>query len=194
MKANKIYLINLPHRIDRLKIAKKQFEQAGIEYTVFPAIDAKRMGIRGMNIENQGLIGCYLSHFFILQEAVINKYERIAIFEDDIIFVPDFKSKFENAFAQVPAKWELLYLGYYERLGRNGFKIQIEENVVIPKDTWGTHGFMIQNDGIKKMWEKLKTIKTHIDVQISQDIVPSLYTYCIYPALCHQSGSKSDIK
>lgn len=194
MQTDKTYLINLDYRIDRFKMAKKQFEREGINYTIFPAIDARKMGIRGMNIENQGMIGCFLSHFFILQEALINGYKRIAIFEDDVILENDFKLKFETAFSQVPEKWELLYLGYYERLGQDGFKIRISENVVIPKDTWGTHGFMVQNEGIKKMWEKLKVIKTHIDVQISQEIVPDLYTYCLYPALCRQSGIKSDIQ
>lgn len=191
--ADKTYLINLEYRIDRLRMAKQQLEKAEIEYTLFPAIDSKKMGIKGTTIENQGLIGCFLSHFFILQEAVMNGYKSIAVFEDDIIFVSDFKNKFEKYMGSIPEKWQLFMLGYYERL-ENGHKTMISENIVIPHSTWGTHGYIVRNEGIKIMWENLKTIHTHIDVQISNKIISKLYTYCAYPALVHQIGVKSDIQ
>src|SRR3990167_5252876 len=184
--AGKIYIINLPHRIDRLRMAKLQFDKAGVtNYTVFPAIDARRLKIKGTTEDNQGLIGCFLSHYFILQEAIINKYKRIVVFEDDVILVNDFKERFEQGMKQVPDKWQLLYLGYYERSG-NG-KIKVNDNITIPKNTWGTHAYMIQNDGIKIMYDNLQEIKTHIDIQIGEHIVPKMYTYCIYPAICNQS-------
>lgn len=190
--ADKTYLINLPYRTDRLRVSKKQLEQAGIEYTLFPAIDARKMKIVGVDEKNQGLVGCFLSHFFILQEAVINNYKKIVVFEDDIIMVDNFKSKYEEAISQISNKWQMLYLGYYERTGEG--KLKVSENITIPKNTWGTHAYMLQNDGIKIMYDNLQEIKTHIDIQIGSDIVPKMYTYCIYPALCHQSGIKSDIK
>lgn len=190
---DKTYVINLPHRVDRLRIAKQQFAKAGIcNYTVFPAIDAKRLKIKGTVEDNQGLIGCFLSHYVILQEAIINGYKRIAIFEDDILLVQDFKEKFDIAYEQVPDKWQMLYLGYYERTG--AAKVQVSENVTIPKNTWGTHAYMVQNKGIKIMYDNLQTIRSHIDVQITEDIVPKMYSYCISPAICYQSGIKSDIQ
>lgn len=186
------YLINLPHRKDRLRVATEQMRRADIPFTLFPAIDARKLGIKGVKEDNQGLIGCFLSHYFILQEAVLNGYKRIAVFEDDIVIVPDFKGKFDEAYKQVPDKWQMLYLGYYERTG--AAKVQVSENVTIPKNTWGTHAYILQNEGIKIMYDNLQTIRSHIDVQISEDIVPKMYTYCISPALCYQSGIKSDIK
>lgn len=190
---DKIYLINLPHRTDRLRIAKQQFIKAGIErYIVFPAIDARKLKLKGTTEDNQGLIGCFMSHYFILQEAILNGYKRLTIFEDDIILVNDFKEKFEEGIKQVPDKWQMLYLGYYERTGKG--KIQVSENITIPKNTWGTHAYMVQNNGIKIMYDNLQTIRTHIDIQINEDIVPKMYSYCISPAICHQSGIKSDIK
>lgn len=191
--ADKIYLINLPHRIDRLKMAKNQFLKAGItDYTIFPAIDARKLNIRGITEGNQGLIGCFLSHYFILQTAIMNGYKRIAVFEDDVILVSEFEENFKCGMSQVPDKWQMLYLGYYERTGQG--KIQVSENITIPKNTWGTHAYMVQNEGIKIMYENLQEIKTHVDIQIGRDIVPKMYTYCISPAICNQSGIKSDIK
>lgn len=193
INCDKSYLINLPNRTDRLRIARKQFEAAGVPMpTIFPAIDARRLKITGTTEANQGLIGCFLSHYFILQQAVLNGYKRIAIFEDDVLLVPDFKEKFWTAYDQVPEKWQMLYLGYYERTG--AAKVKVTDNVTIPKNTWGTHAYMLQNEGIKIMYDNLQTIRSHIDVQISEDIVSKMYTYCISPAICNQSGIKSDIK
>lgn len=190
---DRTYIINLPHRKDRIRVAKQQFAREGIDMpTIFPAIDARRLKLRGTVEENQGLIGCYLSHFFIIQEAIIYGYKRIAIFEDDILLVSDFKKKFEEGYAQVPDKWQMLYLGYYERSGKG--KLKISENVSIPKNTWGTHAYMLQGDGIRIMYDNLQTIRSHVDVQITEDIVPKMYTYCINPAICNQSGIKSDIQ
>lgn len=191
--ADKTYLINLPHRTDRLRIAKQQFANAGVEgVQIFPAIDAKRMRLRGLTEDNQGLIGCFMSHFFILQEAIMNGYKRVAVFEDDVLLVNDFAEKMNIAMAQIPAKWEMLYLGYYERSGKG--KVQVSENITIPKNTWGTHAYIVQNRGIQIMYENLQTIRTHIDIQITEDIAHKMYTYCVSPAVCHQSGIKSDIQ
>lgn len=193
LNCDKTYLINLPHRTDRLRIAKQQFQKAGMDMPlIFPAIDARKLKLRGTTEENQGLIGCFLSHYFILQEALLNGYKRIAIFEDDVILNSDFQENFKCGMSQVPDKWQLLYLGYYERTGQA--KIQVSENITIPKNTWGTHAYMVQGDGIKILYDNLQTIRTHIDIQIGEDIVPKMYTYCISPAICHQSGIKSDIK
>lgn len=191
--AEKTYLINLVHRTDRLKIAKAELNRAGItDYTIFPAVDARKLKIKGTEEDNQGLIGCFLSHLFILQEAMMNKYKSVAIFEDDILMTGDFESRYNKAMEQIPDTWQMLYLGYYERSG--GPKIQISENITIPRDTWGTHAYILRNEGIKIMYDNLQVIKSHIDVQISHEIVPKMYTYCVYPSLVNQSGIKSDIK
>jgi GR25 family glycosyltransferase involved in LPS biosynthesis len=193
LPCDRTYLINLPHRTDRLRIAKKQFEREGItDYTVFPAIDARRLKLKGTTEDNQGLIGCFLSHYFIIQMALINGWKKIAIFEDDLLLVPDFQKKFDAAMTQVPEKWQMLYLGYYERSG--AAKIQVSENITIPKNTWGTHAYMLKGEGIKIMYDNLQTIRSHIDVQMSEYIVPKMYAYCVSPALVHQSSIKSDIK
>lgn len=189
---DKTYLINLPERTDRLRFAKKQFAKAGIEMPmIYPAVDAKKLKLTGTELFNQGLIGCFMSHYIILQHALLNGYKRIAIFEDDVVLVPDFKEKFDQAIEQVPAKWQLLYLGYYERY--NKAKLQVSENITIPKNSWGTHAYMVQNEGIQMMFDNLQTIHAHLDVQIDERIVPKMYTYCVFPAICNQSGMKSDI-
>ena len=67
--ADRTYLINLPHRSDRLRIAKQQFAKEGIPMpTIFPAIDAKKLKLKGTTEDNQGLIGCFMSHYLYFRK------------------------------------------------------------------------------------------------------------------------------
>lgn len=92
-----IYLINLRRRPDRLKRMMQSFNELGIESEVFSAIDGKdinanyikKLGIKQLNNYKDpwwkrdmkyGEIGCFLSHYFIWQEIVQNKYEKVSFF------------------------------------------------------------------------------------------------------------------
>lgn len=59
-----------------------------------------------------GEIACSLSHRNIYQAIVDNNWNRILIFEDDV--VPDFDNlcQLETALKELPEDWELFYLGY----------------------------------------------------------------------------------
>src|ERR1043165_9507950 len=118
MEFDKIYLINLDQRPDRYEDSLLQLNSIGLKNVIrFPAINAKAMGITKRDLDNPGLIGCFLSHYFILQEAVMNNYKRLLIFEDDVTFIKGFNEAFAYAKKQLPDDWEMVYLGYTERFG-----------------------------------------------------------------------------
>ncbi len=194
MDFDKIYLINLNHRHDRLQKSMAEVERIGLENVKrFPAINAKALGITKKDLDNPGLIGCFLSHFAILQEAVVNNYKRLLIMEDDVTFINGFNEAMTYALEQLPSDWELVYLGYTERYGENTFKKRVSDSIVIPNDPWGTQAYIVQNEGIRILYENLQHIKDHIDIQISRYINPKLKVYELYPSLCPQSGAESDI-
>lgn len=61
---------------------------------------------------NTGEIACSLSHCNIYEAIIHNNWQRVLILEDDV--VPDFNTLpgLESALQQLPAHWELCYLGY----------------------------------------------------------------------------------
>jgi GR25 family glycosyltransferase involved in LPS biosynthesis len=194
MKFDRIYVINLDKRIDRYKSFQNEAQKIGLENVVrFPAINAKELGFTKRDLDNPGLIGCFMSHYFILQEAVINNYERVLIFEDDATFVEGFNERLTYSLQELPADWELVYLGYTERYGLHTYKSRIAESITIPNDPWGTQAYMLQGAGIRIMYENLKEIRDHIDIQMSRYICNKLKAYEIFPTLCPQSGAQSDI-
>lgn len=61
---------------------------------------------------NEGEIACSLSHRMIYQAMVDNNWQRVLILEDDV--VPDHQqlAVLGNCLEELPADWELCYLGY----------------------------------------------------------------------------------
>lgn len=60
-----------------------------------------------------GEVACALSHRRIYEDAVENGYARILVLEDDVAFQRQNLPAFSQAWAELPADWEFLLLGYY---------------------------------------------------------------------------------
>lgn len=125
----RIYLINLKRREDRLLESIKEFHENGIEnYTIFEAYD---------NPSN-GHAGCTRSHRMLLREIADGPHDRVLILEDDFAAVNlmrlrlagfkegnpvwdtfmslnngtgDLNQRFNCLTPWLPSEWDCLYLG-----------------------------------------------------------------------------------
>lgn len=61
-----------------------------------------------------GEIGCALSHRRIYEDAVANGWSRVVVFEDDVVPRPEALPHLPAALEQLPAGWDLCYLGYWK--------------------------------------------------------------------------------
>jgi GR25 family glycosyltransferase involved in LPS biosynthesis len=59
----------------------------------------------------RGAYGCLLSHVEVVKQARQEKAPAVLIFEDDAVFDPEFQSKLATFINEVPADWDMLYLG-----------------------------------------------------------------------------------
>ena len=70
-------------------------------------------------------IACAMSHRAIYQDIVENNYQRVLIFEDDVLPIYQNLSAFSAVVEELPDDWELLMLGYHaEKLPTFKYKIQ----------------------------------------------------------------------
>ena len=222
IKTDKNWLISLKDRPDRFNNVKKQFEKHKIDYELFYGINGKKIGLfftkrnsewylsnhwYGQNIEIDmipttrcpfpkskmaGMAGCFLSHFLCIQDAYMKWYERIAIFEDDVIFSDDFVKRLEKEIKEVPENWDILYL--WRQSQRGNTPTYHSKNIVVPNDVRWMHGYMVQWKGIKKLYDLLCEWQTdHIDVMINRKFSKELNIYGFWEQLCHQWLSQSNI-
>lgn len=125
---DKVYVITLERAKERQEKFNKTFNGLNYEF-LFGADNAnfKKADLIEKNIYNEtlakkherhshtmieGQIGCAWSHKLVYEKIVENNYSRVLICEDDIVPDPANFSLIPKVFNELPADWELLYLGY----------------------------------------------------------------------------------
>ena len=125
---DKIYVITLSRATDRHEHIKEELK--GLNYSLFWGQDKDQFDVKELeekNIYNEslarqshrwnkamppGMIGCSWSHKLIYEDVIKNNYDRVLILEDDIIIDQTSIATFPQIVKELPADWELLYLGY----------------------------------------------------------------------------------
>jgi len=124
----KVYVITLKRATDRHTHVKK--ELTGLNYSLFYGQDKLEFDVKELERKNiynadlakkyhrygkpmpAGMIGCSWSHKLIYEDVIKNNYQKVLILEDDIIINKQAITQFASALKELPANWELLYLGY----------------------------------------------------------------------------------
>lgn len=135
-------------------------------------------------------IGCALSHINIYKHMIDENIEQAVIFEDDSQIEEGFSSVLENI-NRFPKDWELVLLGYYsdpitEKCSRSSLRYRkkvtgLHQTVRPIEHAYGTHGYLINQKGAKKLLKKLSVIKKPIDHYTSDD--NNLNLYAVYPRI-----------
>lgn len=191
IKIDKKYVISLDHRQDRKDSAIREFEKAGIEnYIFYPGFNTRKIGVLGHYLKNYGTTGCYISHQALIHEAYANNYKNILIMEDDLGFVDDFNSIFQDYWKDIPSDYDLVWIGSNEL--KKGSSIKITDKVSIPGQVWGAHCYIVSQAGINKLYTHLNStpMKNHVDVIINN--IPGLIQFNFTLSLSNQKGMGTD--
>jgi glycosyl transferase family 25 len=192
---DKVYLINLDRRPDRLDNFQKQVEKYNLgEYERISAVDGKEV-----NLDNYtknilpGELGLVLTNLNIIKDAKQNNYKNILILEDDCSFTDEILN-IDEYFDVLPLDWDMLYMGGNHNTHMNMPEpIKVNEKVVKLHSTYSTHFI-----GIKE------TLFDHIEIILSKYQVPLdvsyvklqkiFNIYSFYPAIAKQMVDFSDIQ
>ncbi len=153
------YLINLDRAKERFLAVDEQFQQAGVSYERFSAVDARFLDQEKYQINNQytrdfipGEIGCYLSHIKVLRKFLESDNQFAVIVEDDAKLASDYKAILEKAlstYQDLPAndQWDVLKLFNGKR--RNIFVKKLDEKHFI-----GSCGSSIPITTLAAVWTR----------------------------------------
>lgn len=100
--------LKLPEAIEPLET----FRQKYLDYRHYIAriqFMERKLGRRA--IQSPGALGYALSYISILTEAIAREFERIMIFDDDIILHKEFNNEFQKRMDNLPTDWMLIMLG-----------------------------------------------------------------------------------
>ena len=186
MKVNdyfdKVIVINLDRRTDRMEKLAPQLEKLDIKYKRFSAVDGKKLDI-------DPIVAGLQSHLQVMKQIA---GQRVLILEDDAQFVEDFNEKFEKVMQTLPEDWDIFYLG-----------------ALVPKDVglirmvnhhWGTQvlttgsqAYCINPSRLEYFISKLEDYNSYIDIGL-RDFAKDLKAYITQPNLVVQFPSYSDLR
>jgi len=187
MKVNeyfdKVVVINLDRRIDRMEKLIPQLEELGIQYERHSAIDGKELGISPITAGT-------MSHQKVLEE---NIEKRILILEDDAQFVDNFNEKFEEVMQTLPPDSDIFYLGAL--LPKSTGKVEDLGNKYWFKQIFstGSHAYSIHPARVKYFAEKLKDYEWYIDIGL-REFSRDYKAVIAQPNLITQFPSYSDLR
>jgi GR25 family glycosyltransferase involved in LPS biosynthesis len=130
MNLDKIYLINLERRKDRLNHFLTECKREDIDMSkveIFKAIDSKIYTpskeelnmFRNIDFDinyscGKACLCNQLSHYKILLDIVKNKYKRSIIFQDDVRLKNNFKKEVNNVLNNIPKDSEIIWIGLHK--------------------------------------------------------------------------------
>lgn len=207
---DKIYFINLEKRKDRYKRFNVKFKNSdfNMNYELFKAIDGKQVDLGKYVTQNtlneilqterngkrkyhyqltRGAIGCYLSHMNIWKDILDNNINQALILEDDANLPKNLNEILEDKIKYIPKDYDIILLGC------KCLKCKKMERYKKVKRFWLTHSYIITNNCIKKIYDKMFPIKQQIDSEIS-DLSDLINIYALDINVVNQYNSKSDIQ
>lgn len=163
-------LINREDRPERLIEAKRQLDQYGLEFELFPAI-----------INKIGWMGCRDSHLKVLE--LYKDEPTLTIFEDDVKFLSDPIEGMIASLKELPKEWDLLYLGISPQ---EPFK-KYSDHLYRAGHSTTTHAISYNTrSGIIERILKQKNDILKWDNYLSSQINYQFNCFVVYPLLCTQ--------
>jgi len=171
------YVINRDDRPERLRDVTEEFRRVGINPRRFSAI-----------VDKPGWKGCTKSHLAIFEKC---KNETVfSVYEDDVVFLPDYYDIAWEAWGQLPEDWDCLYYGVSPREPQ----IRYSDNLFRVHHAYTTHAILWKNrpKGAVAFILNNKDKIHKYDVFIAEQVQPQFNCFVTYPLVCTQRQYKSD--
>jgi GR25 family glycosyltransferase involved in LPS biosynthesis len=179
---DKVIVINLDRRTDRMEKLAPQLEKLDIQYERFSAVDGKQLGI-------DPIVAGLQSHLQIMKQIA---GQRVLILEDDAQFVEDFNEKFEKVMQTLPEDWDIFYLGALVPK-EVGLVRMVNRHWGIQVLTTGSQAYCINPSRLEYFINKLEDYNSYIDIGL-RDFAKDLKAYITQPNLVVQFPSYSDLR
>ena len=209
MKAPPIFVISLARDAGRRARMISRLEELGAEYEIVDAVDGNDLDLSALGERLQlgemqrvlkrhltaGEIGCYLSHYGILERVVADKIPAAAVLEDDAVLDSDF-AEVVFAAAAIPYEWDMISLHRAENRDIKETLCEIDSAHAVARlrnRIWCLTGYMVSLSGAEKLSAKYWRISDTVDAAFSEYWESGIKLYSVSPCVVRPEGSPSNI-
>jgi GR25 family glycosyltransferase involved in LPS biosynthesis len=177
---DKVVVVNLDKRTDRLEKITKQLDDLGITFERFSAIDGT-----GKN----PIIAGRDSHLQVWRD---NLGKKVLVLEDDAYFVEDFQERFDQVIQTLPENWDVFYLGaLLDKM--TGKVIKVNNDWYRQIVSTGTQAYCVHPDIMQYCIDRLEIYDGYIDVGL-RILAEDMNAYITQPNLVTQYPGYSDLR
>ena len=202
LKIDNTYCISIKERLDRQRSVIRQCNNLGLSFEFIKVKKNKKDPIKG----------CLESHLLCIKDAIANDYENILIMEDDVLFNNNLFRQLlvQNIRFNIPQDFDMLYLGYNVN---DGYKY--DNQLLKITSAQCAHCYILNKkvfkyilENVTKEWSTFPewNLRNVLEKQVNFNCraIDLFYgkivnqrrnnSYGIFPLLCHQLDSFSDIE
>lgn len=177
---DKVVVINLDKRVDRLEKITEQLNDLGITFERFSAIDGT-----GKN----PIIAGRDSHVEVWKQ---NLGKKVLILEDDAYFVEGFQERFDEIIQTLPEDWDVFYLGaLIDKM--TGKVIKVNNDWYRQIVSTGTQAYCLHPNMMQYFIDRIEIYDGYIDVGL-RILAEDTNAYITQPNLVTQYPSYSDLR
>lgn len=203
---DRIYVINLPERLDRKAQISGELKNQGIDWKAnqvicWPAIRPESAA----DFPTLGAHGCFLSHLAALEDALNLKQGWVLILEDDAVLLPQLQAALPELSALITNEQaDLIYLGSCQQLEQSP---RVSLFAPSQHPIVGAHAYMVSRAFLSELIPYLQAClirpaghplggRLHFDGALSlfRQFNPSCRTWLAQHNLIEQRFSRSDIQ
>lgn len=174
---DRIVLINLPTRNDRLVASLEELDRHNIPFDLYEATK-----------HENGAEGLKITMLKLFEECIANNVQNLLVFEDDVDIIDDINGIMIKALEQLPSNYDLLLLGCQPS---NGFANFYSPNLLPITKGYATHAVAYSLNAMKFCVNCAMTAP--IDNWMVDNLQNRGNSYCTYPMIASQKDGVSDI-
>ena len=182
-----INLDRRPERWQRMQRALTDHDIGPVQR--FAAIDGNETVLPANWKHTAGAYGCLLSHVQVVREARDAGVSSVLIFEDDVVFDPQFKDKFASFSQELPSDWDMLFLGALHK----DEPVRISEHTGRITKANSTFAYAIRNTVFDAFIELNSRAENVLDMN-SYLLQERFNCYCFMPNLAWVESEYSDVQ
>jgi len=185
---DKIYLITSPITYEERTISIDRLKKHNIDFQI--VVSPLKDNFKAGELIKQADCSLNSAYCSIFIDSIINNYNKICTFEDDIFLNPDFENILNEYFSLLNV-WDILHLGY------NSYN-PFEKNIIFKKinkhdKILGTHAMGFASSTFKQMIEMLESnIGQPIDVLLYEKFYKQFNSYTLQKNVFLSSSFRSN--
>lgn len=180
---DKVYIVSVSDAIERHEHCIEQMSKHNIEFE-FSLTERQK---KGRSKLSKGEYGCHLGHKKALLSSKSNKFNRVCIFEDDVVLCEDFNERFDRFINELDnRKFNALALGYDIQNNKTEHNI-LSRKLLKLKHCWAGQSYILTDKSVQYLISLYNKKILIPDWYLSLHLVFGYGIYAPYPALTKQA-------